>query len=430
MSRSCCRPRGAGGESGEAIFPIPSGLDTRVQLMPEALEQTLAPADGIGPRSTPDKQTVAARPSLSLGKIVGIPIGVDYSWFLIFALLTWMLAGSYYPAEFKNWTPLTYWVTGAATAILLFASVLLHELGHSFVALRFNIPVRSITLFLFGGVARLGAEPPSAKAEFLIAIAGPAVSLALAAFLSVMQPAVATIEPLWGIAKYLAYMNFALAVFNLIPGFPLDGGRVLRAFIWAATKDMRKATLIAANAGRFFGFLFIFVGVWRMFTGDFGGGIWIAFIGWFLDSAASGQIQQVAFQGLLTGHSVSQAMNMNCASVPADLTLQQLVDEHVLATGRRCFLVTRGGDTVGLLTIHNIKGVARADWAKTTAVEAMLPLEDMKRISPDTELWSALQLMDRDGVNQLPVMAGSRVAGMLSREDVISYLRTVQEVGA
>ncbi|MCX6633541.1 MAG: site-2 protease family protein [Acidobacteria bacterium] len=354
---------------------------------------------------------------------------MDYSWFLIFALLTWMLAGSYYPSEFKNWPPLLYWVTGAATAILLFASVLLHELGHSFVALRFKISVRSITLFIFGGVARIGTEPPSARAEFLIAIAGPIVSLALAVMFSVMQPALTAIEPLWGVAKYLAYMNFALAFFNLIPGFPLDGGRVFRAFVWAVTKNMRQATLIAANAGRFFGFLFIFAGVWRMFSGDFGGGLWIAFIGWFLDNAASAQVHQVVFQGLLAGHSVSQAMSTHCVSIPADLTLQQLVDEHVLGTGRRCFLVGRGADTVGLMTLHRIKEVPKPDWANTTAAQAMLPLEELKRISPATGLWAALQLMDRDGVNQLPVMTDSKVIGMLSREDVVTYLGTLQELG-
>jgi len=361
---------------------------------------------------------------------MGIPIGVDYSWFLIFALLTWMLAGSYYPSEFRNWSPLLYWVTGAATAILLFVSVLVHELGHSFVALRHGIPVRSITLFIFGGVAQIGAEPPSAKAEFLIAIAGPAVSFALAVIFTVVQPALAAIEPLWGVVKYLAYMNFALALFNLIPGFPLDGGRVFRAFLWAVTKDMRRATLIAANVGRFFGFLFIFTGVWRMFSGDFGGGLWIAFIGWFLDNAASAQIHQVMFQGLLAGHSVSQAMSSHCVAIPADMALQQLVDEYVLGTGRRCFLVNLGPDTVGLMTLHGIKKVPRSEWAATTVAQAMLPLDELKRLSPATELMAALQLMDRDGVNQLPVMTGSQVVGMLSREDVITFLRTVEEVGA
>jgi len=393
-------------------------------------EHRLTPVEANGPEAPPRKTDLAARPNLRLGTIMGIPIGVDYSWFLIFALLTWMLAGSYYPSEFRNWSPLLYWATGAATAILLFVSVLVHELGHSFVALRHGIPVRSITLFIFGGVAQIGAEPPSAKAEFLIAIAGPAVSFALAVMFTVVQPALAAIEPLWGVVKYLAYMNFALALFNLIPGFPLDGGRVFRAFLWAITKDMRKATLIAANTGRFFGFLFIFTGVWRMFSGDLGGGLWIAFIGWFLDNAASAQIHQVVFQGLLAGHSVSQAMSSHCVVIPAELTLQQLVDEYVLGTGRRCFLVNRGPDTVGLMTLHGIKKVPRADWAATPVAQAMLPLDELKRLSPATELMAALQLMDRDGVNQLPVMTGSQVVGMLSREDVITFLRTVEEVGA
>ncbi len=388
-----------------------------------------ATAEGVGRKTQRRQRRLMALPNVPLGRIMGIPINLDYSWFLIFGLLTWMLAGSYYPNEFKGWHPLLYWVTGAATAILLFASVLLHELGHSFVALRFKISVRSITLFIFGGVAQIGSEPLSARAEFLIAIAGPIVSLALAVLFTVLQPALAAIEPLWGVAKYLAYINFALVLFNLIPGFPLDGGRVFRAFVWAVTKNMRQATLIAANVGRFFGFVFIFIGIWRMFAGDFGGGLWIAFIGWFLDNAASAQVHQVVFQGLLAGHSASQAMSTHCVTVPADLTLQQLVDEHVLGTGRRCFLVNRGTDTVGLMTLHRIKEVPRSDWGNTTAAQVMLPLEELKSIGPATALWSALQLMDRDGVNQLPVMTGSQVVGMLSREDVVTYLRTMQELG-
>jgi Zn-dependent protease len=369
------------------------------------------------------------RQNVPLGKILGIPIGLDYSWFLIFALLTWMLAGSYYPAEFKNWPPLLYWVMGAATAIMLFASVLLHELGHSVVALRFKVPVRSITLFIFGGVAQIGAESPSPRAELLIAIAGPIVSLALAVFFSVVEPAVAAIQPLWGLAEYLAYINFALVLFNLIPGFPLDGGRVFRAIVWAVTRNMRRATLLAANVGRFFGFLFIFAGVWQMLGGNFGGGLWIAFIGWFLDNAASAQVHQVMFQGLLAGHTASQAMSGHCVTVSTDLTLQQLVDEHILGSGLRCFLVNRGADTVGLMTLHRVKEVPRPDWAKTTTAQVMLPLEELKRVSPDTGLWAALQLMDRDGVNQVPVMTDGRVVGMLSREDVITFLRTLQELG-
>jgi Zn-dependent protease len=364
-----------------------------------------------------------------LGRVFGIPIGLDYSWFLIFGLLTWLLAVSYFPAEFHNWPPTLYWVMGASTAIMLFVSVLLHELGHSVVALRFNVPVRSITLFIFGGVAQIGAEPPSALAEFLIAIAGPIVSFVLAALFTFVKPMVAGIEPLWGLVKYLAWINMALVLFNLIPGFPLDGGRVFRAIVWAVTRNMRRATLIAANVGRFFGFLFIFVGAWQMFTGNFGGGLWIAFIGWFLDNAASAQVHQAMFQGLLAGHTVAQAMSSHCAAVPDELTLQQLVDEHILGTGQRCFLVNHGDDAVGLMTLHRVKEVPRSEWASTTAAQVMLPLDQLKRIQPATGLWNALQLMDRDGVNQLPVMTDSRVVGMLSREDVVTFLGTLQELG-
>jgi Zn-dependent protease len=252
---------------------------------------------------------------------MGIKIGLDYSWFLIFGILTWMLARSYYPAEFKEWSRMMYWGMGAVTAMMLFVSVLLHELGHSVVALRYKIPVRSITLFLFGGVAQIGAESPSALAEFLVAIAGPLVSLGLAIFFIVVQPLLAGMEPLMGLAKYLAYINLALVLFNLIPGYPLDGGRVFRAIVWSITGSMRRATIIAANVGRFFAFLLIFVGIWQMFTGNFSNGIWIAFIGWFLDNAAASQVQQMMFQGLLAGHKVSQAMSTHCSAVSADLTL-------------------------------------------------------------------------------------------------------------
>jgi Zn-dependent protease/CBS domain-containing protein len=369
------------------------------------------------------------RHNIPLGRILGIPIGLDYSWFLIFALLTWMLAVTYYPSEFKNWSQQLYWLAGAVTAIMLFASVLLHELGHSVVALRYKIPVRSITLFIFGGVAQIGAEPPSAIAEFLIAIAGPLVSLALAVLFYVVQPLVAGVEPLLGVAKYLAYINLALVLFNLIPGYPLDGGRVFRAIIWAVTKNMRRATLVAATVGRVFGFLFILFGVSQLFAGNLGGGLWIAFIGWFLESAASGQAQQVMVQGLLAGHSVAQAMSTQCSVVPEELTLQQLVDEHILGGGRRCFLVNSGGRTVGLMTLHRIREVPRPDWATTTAGQVMIPLEQLKRTAPETGLWTALQEMDRDGVNQLPVTQNSHVVGMLSREDVISFLRTLQDLG-
>ena len=366
--------------------------------------------------------------TILLGSIFNIPIGLDYSWFLIFILLTWSMASSYYPAEFKNWPAFQYWVIGAATAILLFVCVLLHELGHSVVALRYRVPVRSITLFIFGGVAQIAAEPPSAAAEFWIAIAGPIVSFALAGLFGLAQSAVSSLTPLLALMKYLAYINGILGLFNLIPGFPLDGGRVFRAVVWGITRNFRRATLVAATTGRIFAFLFILYGVWQIFSGNFVGGLWIAFIGWFLESAAASQVQQQTIHDLLTGHKVSQAMTRSYTTISPDATLQQLADEHILGMGRRFFVVQDEGNVLGLLTLHNIKEVPRSEWAEAKAVKTMLPAAQMHRVRPETELWSALEQMDKDGVNQLPVMVDGTLLGILNRESVISFLRTLQEI--
>jgi len=267
------------------------------------------------------KENLMTRQSVPLGRIFGISISLDYSWFLIFALMTWLLARSYFPAEFKHWSRAEYWGVAAATTIMLFVSVLLHELGHSVVALSYKIPVRRINLFLFGGVSEIGAEAPSPKAELLIAAAGPMVSLILGFVFFLLEGLTRDVAPLFGLIKYLAYINFALFFFNLIPGFPLDGGRVFRAIVWGITHNMRRATLIAANVGRLFGFLFIMFGVWQMLGGNFGGGIWIAFIGWFLENAASTEARQVLLQSAIAGHTVEQAMNRHFSTVPASLTL-------------------------------------------------------------------------------------------------------------
>jgi Zn-dependent protease/CBS domain-containing protein len=369
-----------------------------------------------------DKQTIP------LGRILGVPVRLDYSWFLIFALLTWTLAVGYYPAEFKDWPAIYYWIMAAVTAVMLFVSVLLHELGHSLVAIHYKIPVRSITLFIFGGVSLIGAEPPSPTAGFLLSFAGPLVSLALAAIFSQLQHLFTGIAPVFALAKYLVYINLALALFNLVPGFPLDGGGVLRAVIWGITRSMRRATLIASKVGLIISYLFIFFGVWQMFRGNFLNGLWIAFIGWFLQSAATGLIQRQAIQDLLAGHKVSRAMSPHYTEIPGGTTLQQLVDDHILA-GQRSFLVREGNRLVGLLTLHHVKEIPRSKWPATTASEAAIPAEEMKTVGPDEDLWTAMEKMDRDGVNQLPVMGDNKVLGILRREDLISYLRILHEMG-
>ncbi len=368
------------------------------------------------------------RSKVPLGRMFGIPVGLDYSWFLVFILFTWMLAVGYFPAQYKSWPPSLYWIVSAVTTIMLFVSVLLHELGHSLMARHYRLKVRSITLFIFGGVAEIATEPPNAKVEFWVAIAGPLVSLALAGLFYVLEPLVAGWEPVLATFKYLALINFVLAIFNLVPGFPLDGGRVFRALVWAHTKDLRRATVTAGSVGRFFGYFFIMIGVWFLLLGDLFNGLWIAFIGWFLETAAVAQIQQVRLNTMLSGHRVSEAMSRHFATVDAATPLDEVVHTHILGAGRRTLIVERDGQIAGLLTLDRVKHVPREAWAATTAGEAMIPLEKLKTIRPDAGLWSALQEMDRDGVNQLPVLDGDRLVGVLSREDVINYLRTLVEL--
>jgi Zn-dependent protease/predicted transcriptional regulator len=367
--------------------------------------------------------------TIALGRIIGIPVGVDYSWFLVLVLFTWTFATGYYPAEFKNWSTTEYWTVGAVTAVLLFASVLLHELGHSWVALRYKIPVRSITLYIFGGISQISSEPASALSEFWITIAGPLVSFALAGILALLTILVSGFAPLLALVKYLAYINLILGVFNLIPGFPLDGGGVLMAVVWGITHNRHRAILIASTVGNFFAYLFIFFGVFQIFGGNLLNGLWIAFIGWFMLTASRGQVQQERMKGLLSGHKASEAMSRNYTAIQSDTTLQYLVDDHILGGSRRSFIVEEAGKVIGLLTLHHLQNIPKEQWSTTTAGQAMIPASKLRQIGLDTELWEAIEEMDRDGVNQLPVMAAGQIQGMLTREDVISYLRKLPEPG-
>ncbi len=367
--------------------------------------------------------------SIHFGRIFGIPVGIDYSWFLVFVLFTWSFATGYYPAEFKNWSAAEYWAVGAVTAVMLFASVLLHELGHSWVALRYKIPVRSITLYIFGGISQISSEPASALSEFWITIAGPLVSFALAGIFALLTIVISGFAPLLALFKYLAYINLILGAFNLIPGFPLDGGGVLMAIVWGATHNRHRAILFASVAGNVFAYLFIFYGALQIFGGSLMNGLWTAFIGWFLLTASQGQVTQERIKELLSGHKASEVMSRNYTAVQADTTLQYLVDEHILGGSRRSFIVEKANEVIGLLTLHHLKEIPKEQWSTTTTAQAMIPVSQLKRIGLDTELWDAMQAMDRDGVNQLPVMVDSQIQGMLTREDVISYLRKIHEPG-
>ncbi|MGH9713852.1 MAG: site-2 protease family protein [Candidatus Acidiferrales bacterium] len=366
------------------------------------------------------------RHAIPVGRVFGISIDLDYSWFLVVGLLTWLLAVSYYPAEFRNWGTAEYWVLGAVTAVMLFVSVLIHELGHSIAAKRFGISVPRITLFLFGGVSQIAAEPSSADVEFWIAVVGPIVSFALAAIFWELEPLLAWSQPLLALAKYLALLNLILGAFNLIPGFPLDGGRVFRAIVWQITGKYRRATIIAAVTGRFFGFLLIFLGVWQALAGNLIGGLWIVFIGWFLESAAGSQVQQEVLKSLLGEHKVLDAMKKDYPQIPDNITVQELVDKYILSGGVRYFVVNSGNGSSGMITLAAIREVPRTAWPTTTVSQVMIPLQKLDTTRPETVLWSALEKMGRDGVNQMPVIQGNAIVGILSREDILHYLRVLQ----
>lgn len=366
--------------------------------------------------------------TVKLVQIMGIPIGLDPSWFLVFALFTWILAVDYFPADFKQWTGLQYWSVAALTTIIFFLSVLLHELGHSIMALRYKLSVKSITLYIFGGISEITSEPTNATAEFVIAFAGPLTSLILAGIFYLLELMFKGVAPILAMTKYLALINGSLALFNLIPGFPLDGGRVFRAIVWGITKNLRRATEIAGLLGHAIAFLFILLGVWLLFQGNWINGLWIAFIGWFLENAVVGQVQQQRIHSLLSGHTVDQIMSRSCIMASADLTLQELVDQYILDQGQRCMVIMRGDQPAGLLTLRDIRQIPREHWGTTMASAIMTPMDKVKVTNPKVGLEQALAEMGKDGVNQLPVMENGQIEGMLSRQDIINYLHTLQNL--
>lgn len=368
--------------------------------------------------------------NVKIGRILGIPVGLHWSWFLVFVLVTSSLAAGYFPAEYPELSVVTYWLLGVITSVLFFGSVLMHELGHAVVALRNNIPVRGISLFVFGGVAEIAQEPRTPGAEFRIAMAGPLVSFALAILFGALWLVDQGISMLAAPSIWLARINLLLAVFNLIPGFPLDGGRVLRAAVWAITKSLRRATQIATMSGQLVAFGFIGVGLLTVLNGNVVNGIWFVFIGWFLQNAAASAMTQNNVQTALQGVTVEQVMDREQPRVPSWLSLENLVTTYVLPSGNQSFLVADNGKTDGLLTLRDVTSVPRDNWPMTTTAQVMMPWERLIRVQPASDLLAALRLMDEAGVAQVPVVnEHDEVVGILSRQRVLHYIRTRAELG-
>jgi Zn-dependent protease/CBS domain-containing protein len=382
--------------------------------------------------------------SLRLGRIAGIEIGIHYTWLLAFVLIAWSLALGFFRQASPGYSVGTYWIAGIVAALLLFLSVLLHELAHSLVAQARGIPVRSITLFIFGGVSNLEEEAEKPAIEFVMAVVGPVTSLVLALIFWVMfqamQPNVSLASffrfggwlPQENIAAaglfYLALINALLAAFNILPGFPLDGGRVLRSILWGASGNLVRATNIAATVGRLFGWGFIAWGVFQvLFAGDWLGGLWIAFIGWFLSNAADASRQETTLKEHLSDARVKDVMYVGQESVSPKTTVADVVHGIFQQRFRRAVPVCQDNRPVGIVTIADLKGLPQEKWAET-AVEQIMTREPLYSVTPEDDLNSAMKLIAQHDLNQVLVLSEGQCVGLLSRADIIRYLQLSQEL--
>jgi Zn-dependent protease len=371
------------------------------------------------------------RGNISLGKVFGIPLRLHYTWFIIFAWVTFLLVfyvlDQTYPIEQRI-------IWGILTSLLFFASIITHELSHSILAIRNNIPVKEITLFVFGGVSQITKEATSPRAELSIAIVGPLTSLALAGIfhglhlLLVSANQILAASSMW----WLAWINVALAVFNLIPGFPLDGGRIFRALVWHRTHDYHRATRIATKVGQGIAYALMAVGIISIFAPflPWFNGLLLIFIGWFLRDAARASYQQVLLRDALIGITARQVTDYGCPLIPPHTNLTELVQQYIWPTGRSCFLISWGAELEGMVTLQQIKKVPRDRWAITSVQDIMTPASKLKVAYADQDILSVLQEMNGESANHIPVIEAGKAIGVINREDIARFLRTRAQFGA
>jgi Zn-dependent protease/predicted transcriptional regulator len=368
---------------------------------------------------------------IRIGRILSIPIYLDYSWILIFGLITLSLSVQF-SKQHTNWSNAQNWAVGIVTSLLFFSSVLFHELAHSVVAQHYKIRVVSITLFLFGGLARIGREPSKAIEEFNIAIAGPLASGFLAVLFYGISVQFPSQEMVRVVADQLAFTNKWLALFNLLPGFPLDGGRVFRAMVWGATKDFARATRVAGGSGKLIAYAMIIYGVWSAINYGWNN-IWFAFIGWFLLSAAQASVAQITIRETLNGLSASDVMSREVPTIPANMSLDEYSGE-VLRTGRRVHVVTMDDRLVGLMNVAALNTVPREEWKMNSVQAVMVPRERILWAAPDEPLQRLLERLMAADVNQMPVVSHTEdglanIVGMVTREAILRVIQTRSELG-
>ncbi|HSB75613.1 MAG TPA: site-2 protease family protein [Terriglobales bacterium] len=371
---------------------------------------------------------------IKLVRLFGVELGLHYSWIIIAVLIVFSL-GDHFHQVHPGWSAGAVWGVAIIAGVLFFVFLFAHELSHALVAKAKGLPIHSITLFALGGMAQIEKEPDRASTEFWMGIVGPVTSFVIGAALLAIaaaggwswtkEPSTPGLAMVW----WLGYINVLLGAFNMIPGFPLDGGRVLRAIIWGITKSEERSTRIAARIGQLVGIGFILYGIYEFFGGAGFSGLWLAFIGWFLMNAAGASYLQMKASNALAGVSVGQVMSQDCQAVEGHISLQDFVDHFLLRTGRRCFLVMDNGRPLGLITPGEVRQVPRDDWNVTSVRAAMKPLERIHSVTPETPVMNAMEVMAREDVNQLPVVSDGHLAGILSRAHVLELLKAKSELG-
>jgi Zn-dependent protease/CBS domain-containing protein len=385
------------------------------------------------------------RTGIRLGRIFGINVDIDWSWFFILLLVTWNLAAAILPALHPDWGFGLNLIVAVVASLLFFLSVLLHELAHSLVARARGLPVRNITLFIFGGVSNIEREPPSPGTEFLVSIVGPITSLVLGVLFLFLGGAIATgsqmiqdvpgtlaqLGPLSTILLWLGPINIILGIFNLIPGFPLDGGRVVRSIFWQLTGNLRQATRWATWIGQGIAWLFIITGIAMAFGVEipflgsgFVSGLWLAFIGWFLNNAAVQSYRQVVVGDLLDGVPVQRVMRAQVPVVPPNIPVSRLVDEYLMGTDERAFpVMDEGRGLAGMVCLEDIRKIPRDQWENIRVAEIMTPASKLEQVTPNEDVSTALNKLAQRDVRQMPVVQNGQLVGMLRRRDILRWLQ-------
>ncbi len=364
-------------------------------------------------------------PRFNIMTLAGFRIGVDFSWFFIAILLSWTLAAGYFPHYYPNLSASSYWLMGIAGMLGLFISVILHELGHAIVARRYNLDISQITLFIFGGVAELKSEPPSPKVEFLVAIAGPIVSVALALLMNSLT--IAGEHAGWpvmltGVTNYLAIINLVIVLFNLIPAFPLDGGRVFRAALWWWKGSLQWATRVASHVGAGFGLFLILMGIFSFAAGDLFTGIWWVILGLFLRQAASSSRAQYYVRQELQGEKVQKFMTKTPITVPPDITIKDFIEQYIYQSHHHVYPVVDNGSLLGYVSLREAKALAPDEWPKILVRNAMVPLSEARTVLPETNALEALGIIQQTPFSTLLVVDNGRLAGILTAQDLFKII--------